>query len=69
MWGISPDMPKEIEMKKSLKKLSLSRETVRHLGENQLQDVAGASLFRCTNSCQNSCDTITYVHCYETQTC
>lgn len=52
-------------MKKSIKKLALSKETLRNLNEEQLNDVAGGNNSRVYSECPDkSCGiACTYVDC------
>jgi len=56
--------------KKDLKKLTLSRETLRTLDEDWLRDVAGEAIVstqysRCNQSCGIACTVITCRNCEE----
>jgi transketolase len=45
-------LPREIDMKKTPKKLMLSRETLRQLAKDDVQEVAGGSCLTCmTGTC------------------
>lgn len=50
-------------MKKD-RKLTLHRETLRHLDERRLREAAGG-----TQTNQNSCDTITWRSCFSADRC
>ena len=43
-------------MKKKIRKLSLNKETVRHLTDEELRGVAGGTGNTCGNTCASTCD-------------
>jgi natural product precursor len=62
----NPDFPREnYVMKKSIQKLTLSKETLRNLTEEQMQDIAGGNNSKVYSECPDkSCGiACTYVGC------